>query len=519
MQLSKYYLDDKKLIVSVLFGMLSLILSRYYFVIDTVYNLKIVWSLIFPVIIAMVWEKKYVFVAYISGTCFIPFIIYRNHGWANIIEMLFYGVLLFANAMWNYSSKEERKTQRNFYALNMLLLISFYFAEIFFHSILLKFNGNWIFDDAYRFYSSNLLKLRTVNTIAALIMIITIVNVLLEMNCFRKLFNIKELPFERIRYHGILIVLCGFFCYVAFDSFIDSSYFGAKGIHVSLFLRNTGGYTRLTTIVTFVCFFCKYVITASCKREEVNNKIKEMNEKLERMVETRTKELSEAYNDLESFSYTISHELKTPLREISLYTQFISEDNDDVLKEESKEDLLAIKKVCDDNIEMVEKMMMYAKVGYAVLEKEQIDTESLIRDCLLELIKSHSDLDISVQIYPVPNLYADKFLIKQVFFNVLSNAIKFSEYNKTVKIWIGCMTSEDDFIFYIKDNGVGFQQKKADKLFELFNTVHNRSEYAGNGIGLATTKKIMDRHKGSIDMYAEKENGCIVFLKFPKKYN
>ncbi|WP_446897962.1 PAS domain-containing sensor histidine kinase [Clostridium sp. LBM24168] len=248
-------------------------------------------------------------------------------------------------------------------------------------------------------------------------------------------------------------------------------------------------------------------------------KIRSLNEGLEEMVEDRTKELVNAYNDLESFSYTVSHEFKTPIREIDAYLTIIEEDCLNLLPQTSKNDILSVKKICKETLDMIQKMMEYCKAGYMAINPKIINMNQLVRECYNDIKLSYNNKVIILQISDLPELFADKFLIKQAIFNIMSNSIKFSRNNKKIIIEIGYVKDKNNIVYYFKDNGVGFDSDFSNNLFVLFNRLHNNNEFEGNGIGLATVKRIIERNGGTVDIHGEKGNGCIVFFKFKKSKN
>lgn len=499
-----------KILISVAAGLCALLLCRYYIIIDSVYNLKFTWSMLFPLMISMFWGRYYAYFSYFcGGACMIPFLVYPNFGMANLLPCGLFFFVLVINDKALLATGRTAFT-KNIYAVNILFGALEYLLYLGFFPKLLKLNYLLGFHRLAISIAPSILKILSINLIIANFLMIVFADLLLEFNFIRRLFRLPLLKQAGKRYRlgltaGALIV-----CFVGFDALVDSSYFGVKGLHVSLFMRNTGGYSRLITVSIFFCIVVKIIMDAIVK-------IDELNASLESRIEARTDQLKEAYGDLESYSYTVSHELKTPLREIALYTGFVLEDNPESLPDQSAQDLRAVQKICGDTTQMIEKMMMYSKIGYTAMHREPIDMGQLVEDCLEEIRKSNTDHAIQATIHRVPQLNADRFLIKQAIFNILSNAVKFSGNHPATEIVAGCMTGEKERTYYFKDNGVGFEMKYSKKMFGLFDTVHNRSDFEGNGIGLATVKKIIERHQGKVDIYAEKGKGCVVFLIFPRE--
>lgn len=253
------------------------------------------------------------------------------------------------------------------------------------------------------------------------------------------------------------------------------------------------------------------------EKKRIEEEIRMLNTQLEAKVNERTKELEEAYHDLESFSHTVSHELKTPIREIIAYIECIEEDNISILPEQSKQDILDIKKVCDDTINLVQDMMYYSKAGYTVLKDEEVDMEQLARESYDSLTLAYENRESSLKLYKMPIFRGDRFLIKQAVFNIMSNSFKYSTSRNKIQITVGCMVNDNEYTYYFHDNGIGFDYSLSGKLFMLFERAHNQLEYDGNGIGLATVKKIVERHGGNVAIMGYYNMGCIVFIKMKRK--
>lgn len=254
-------------------------------------------------------------------------------------------------------------------------------------------------------------------------------------------------------------------------------------------------------------------ITAQKKAEQ---EIVELNAGLEQTVEERTKSLNMAYSDLESFSYTLIHELKTPIREIDTYLEIIKEDNFDTLINQSQEDIISAQKVCMRTLDMIEKMMIYTRAGFITLNIEKIDLRQMVEACFNSLRQANMDKNIELHISELPCLYADSFLMQVAVMNVLSNSIKFSMSKEKIVLEVSYQYRDDKLIYIFKDNGVGFEKNSAVKLFKLFYRAHNNSEYDGNGVGLALVRRIVERHGGNVSISGIPNEGCIVSFLFSK---
>ncbi|MCR4587079.1 MAG: hypothetical protein K5682_01610 [Lachnospiraceae bacterium] len=251
------------------------------------------------------------------------------------------------------------------------------------------------------------------------------------------------------------------------------------------------------------------------KEEKYRQELIDMNKTLESKVALRNAQLQESYNNLSLFNQVITHEMKTPIREISAYAGFLLEDNAATLPSDSLEDLTSIKRICSEVIECINEFVTFSKVTYTEMKNETVPMKELAYSVIEELSIIPTDTPVSYVVYDLPNLYGDSLMMKVVFRNILHNAIKFSIRNHINTITCGYMTDADHITYYINDRGVGFDSDNPSKVFDMFERAHSSSEFEGSGIGLSTVKAIVKRNHGEVDIVAEKDHGCTVLLKFP----
>ena len=244
--------------------------------------------------------------------------------------------------------------------------------------------------------------------------------------------------------------------------------------------------------------------------------IKLLNEELERRVTERTSELQAALNELESFSYTVSHDLKSPLRAVDGYTQILLDDLETEIDSDAKEMLQNIRTISREAIEMINKLLQYSKTSRAVLDKEMVDIRKKVSDVFSELLLTNHDRDISLVIdTELPDIYVDRVLFRLLLQNVLSNAIRFTKNREKAIIHVGCTSSQNEYVFYIKDNGAGFDMTYSHKLFSIFQRLHTNDEFEGNGIGLVTVKKIIEKHGGRVWIEGKPDAGAVIYFTIP----
>jgi len=231
-----------------------------------------------------------------------------------------------------------------------------------------------------------------------------------------------------------------------------------------------------------------------------------------KMAEEKIKALN---HELEAFSYTVAHDLRSPLRIINSYCSIIMEDHSPVLDQDIQQLLKVIADHTDRMGKMIEDLLNFAKLGKSEVEKRKINTTRLVHKVLAELeIKPSNRLQIDIKKLPI--ISADYALMNLVFSNLISNAAKYSKNSYPAKIEVGTIEQHGNTSFYVKDNGAGFDMNYADKLYQPFQRLHSQSEFEGSGIGLATVKRIIDKHHGKIWAESTINQGTTFYFALPQ---
>lgn len=246
--------------------------------------------------------------------------------------------------------------------------------------------------------------------------------------------------------------------------------------------------------------------------------LQELNERLEEKVTERTAQLEGVNQELEAFSYSVSHDLRAPLRAINGYSKILEEDFAPVLDEEGNRLLKVIQDSAERMNTLIDDLLAFSKLGRQSLRKTAIPMTELMQDTLDELrrITNHrAEIKLN-ELHPV---LADPALMKHVIMNLLSNAVKYSSQTKNPKIEISSKSKKTEIVYCIKDNGVGFDMQYVDKLFGVFQRLHSSDQFEGTGVGLAIVQRIIHRHGGRVWAEGQVGKGASFYFSLPKNKN
>jgi PAS domain S-box-containing protein len=251
--------------------------------------------------------------------------------------------------------------------------------------------------------------------------------------------------------------------------------------------------------------------------KNAKNEILRLNQELEQRVHDRTAELEEANKELESFSYSVSHDLRAPLRSIHGYTSILKEDYGDKLGTEGLAHISTILKSTNFMGKLIEDLLMFSKLSRQNIRRVMLNMDVVVKDIAKQLIESAPTQKIEMDIKPLINVLGDETMIKQIFQNLISNAIKYSSKKEISKIEIGSHTQSGFTTFYVKDNGAGFDMEYYEKLFAVFQRLHTRNDYEGTGVGLALVNRIVQKHGGKIWADAKVDQGATFYFSLPNQ--
>ena len=263
----------------------------------------------------------------------------------------------------------------------------------------------------------------------------------------------------------------------------------------------------LLLIVTFIS-----LVLYLYHRNKSEQNILKLNADLARNVA----ELNSANKELESFSYSVSHDLRAPLRIIDGFAQIMSDDYKHKLDAEGRRFIDAIRTNAQQMGMLIDDLLNFSRIGRQELAIQEIDMHKVIEHVIDSFRVLNKTIGAEIQIDHIANAKCDEHLIKQVWINLLSNALKYSRKKEKPEIRISAQETETEIIYSVTDNGVGFDMEFSDKLFAVFQRLHKVSEYEGTGVGLALVSRIVTRHKGRVWAYSVPDQGATFYFSLPK---
>jgi len=237
-----------------------------------------------------------------------------------------------------------------------------------------------------------------------------------------------------------------------------------------------------------------------------------LNDELERRVQERTAELEETNRQLESFSYSVSHDLRAPLRAIDGFGQALLEDYDDQVNDGMRRYLSRIRAATLRMAQLIDDLLNLARISRATLSWHDVDLTVLAHQVLANLGQSEPERKVDTLVWEGMHARGDPRLLRVALENLLGNAWKFSGKSPAPHLEFGLLRDGDKSTYFVRDNGAGFDMAHADKLFDAFQRLHAMDEFPGTGVGLATVQRIIHRHGGRIWAHAEPEKGATFYF-------
>ncbi|MBI3479823.1 MAG: two-component sensor histidine kinase [Nitrosomonadales bacterium] len=219
--------------------------------------------------------------------------------------------------------------------------------------------------------------------------------------------------------------------------------------------------------------------------------------------------------ELESFSYSVSHDLRVPLRAVDGFSRILLEEYQSKLDAEGQRLLNVVRDNTKRMAQLIDDILAFSRVGRVEVTRVEVDMEELVRNIMEELKPATAGRALKMEIKTLPPAHADRAMMRRVFANLLSNAIKFTRPKVLASIEVGAKSGAGETVYYVKDNGVGFDMKYVGKLFGMFLRLHGVDEFEGTGIGLAIVKRIITKHGGRVWAEGKVDEGATIFFALP----
>jgi signal transduction histidine kinase len=248
------------------------------------------------------------------------------------------------------------------------------------------------------------------------------------------------------------------------------------------------------------------------QRKRREDEIRKLNHELVK----RARDLETSNNELESFAYSVSHDLRAPLRHVVGFSELLQKQASPLLDEKSRRFMQTILESSKRMGNLIDDLLAFSRIGRAETKNTLVSLDQLVKEVVAEIGQDTAGREIVWKIHPLPVSYGDRSMLKLVIGNLLSNAVKFTRMRAQAEIELGCVDGENEVEVFVRDNGAGFDMQYIDKLFGVFQRLHLPEEFEGTGIGLATVRRIIHRHGGEVRAQGGVDQGATFYFSLPK---